>query len=211
MFVAGPTVVVDDRALALARRAIVAPLAPLRLTKKVSFALDLRVALDVDGDRLARLPGGERQRAAGDGVVAFAGGAVLRGPVDGAGAARVAGAGDGEVERRRAAVAFVRRHVVDRQRRRRGADAVVVLDRADAGRVGDRRAAGGVAQRDVERLVGLVGGVAVDVDRDLLARLARGEGNDDGAGAVVVVGVVGGLVERRNIARSPAPSRCRRG
>ena len=102
---------------------------------------------------------------------------------------RHARAGDGEGERRAAAVAF-RQRCAQRLDRQRGG--VVVEDGADGGCGGDRRP-GRRRQRDREALVRLDRGVAGDVDGDGLAGLPGGEADRArGQHAAGEVGRVGG-------------------
>src|SRR5262249_25104483 len=146
------------------------------------------------GARLAGLEGG----AAADVLVVgvrrrrHVGGVVRQGH------RRAGGGRQGEVEHhgRAAGVALDHRRVADGDRRQ----GVVIGDRAG----GLRAAEGGsgrVGQVQVERLVRLVGGVAVDQDGDRLRRDAGVEGQRAGGRLVVAAGggggpVGGGVVDR---------------
>ena len=80
---------------------------------------------------------------------------------------------------------------------------IVVEDRADAAVLGEQRVAAVAEQVQVERLVGLLLAVALDLDRDGLRRLAGGEGQRAGLGDVVAVARRGGAVRRCGTTSSP--------
>src|SRR5262249_1970946 len=67
---------------------------------------------------------------------------------------------------------------------------IVVQDRAGAAALGEQRLAAVAEQVEVEVLAGLRLAVALDLDRNCLRGLARGEGQRPGLGDVVAVLVV---------------------
>src|SRR5262249_44324898 len=148
-----------------------------------------RVAVDRHRDLLARLAGGEGQAAGGGGVVAAGRGrAVGGGGVDGDGLTAGGRQRHGERGADAAGVPLGDGHVADRQ----AGHPVVVVDGPRPLGVGEG-GVGGAGEVNEEGLVALVGGVAGDLHRDLLARLARGERQRAGGGRVVAAGQGGAV------------------
>src|SRR5262249_37177520 len=144
---------------------------------------------------------GERQRRGGDGRVVGRG----RGRAVGrrhlhrhlVGGRRAQG--DGEDRRRRAAVAFGHRGVVDRDGRHHRRFVVQAGDRGRVRRAQDRPRRRRT-QRQVDRLTGFRGGVIDDGDVERLTGRAGGEG-ERAAGGRVVARLHGGAVGRGEVHR----------